>query len=405
MKKLLIDDWNKWIDFTSGGIFAAILGADWRPKINASAACYGAHYDNPITLRYIDRLKEVTGFESVVLYSTGSEATEAYWRAMRVYTGKPGVWGGLIDPDQVGADKTQCDAMHGMTLGAQIMAGRLTWAEMGIAPELGAGRFGTAHEMTSCMIMEPYHAPSAQFHRQSPTIERVMELQAKFPDIPLCVDEVQGGFGRTGKFWAHEWYDGLKPDFVTCGKGMGGGYPLAALLGPKEILEDPRVIESAHLHSTHSGHPAMCAIGLQVLDRIEKDNLVNESRRKGEVLAAGLRGCGLRVHAGNGLLAGIECKDAGQAERVVLACRERGLLVVGTGRKWVKIGPPLTITYEALDEGIGKLRAAIEEVLDGDVETCGDTGAGLENGDADVPTDGIHADRAGGDAAGPEDAG
>jgi acetylornithine/N-succinyldiaminopimelate aminotransferase len=262
LEKLRIEKWSDWIDFTSGGIFAAIFGGDWWPKLHAPmASCYGAHYKNDTTDRYIDMLKEFTGFDSVALFSTGAEATEAFWRVCRVYNGKPGIWGGLIDPDEVLAARTTCDAMHGVTLGALIMAGKIDWPGIGSFRELGAGRFGLAQEATSGMIIEPYHAASAQFHRIDPTINRIKGLHDKFPDIPLCIDEVQGGFGRTGKLFAWEWYEGLKPDFVCIGKAQGGGFPISALLGPKEIMEDKIVIENAHLHSTHSGHPAMCEIG------------------------------------------------------------------------------------------------------------------------------------------------
>lgn len=355
-------------------------------------SCYGAHYSNPTTERYIETLKDYTGYESVALFSTGSEATEAFWRCCRVYNGKPGVWGGLVNPDEVGSEKPLPDAMHGMTLGALIMAGKISYPGLGVFPELGAGRFGQGPEVTACMIMEPYHAASAQFHRIEPTISRVKEMQKTYPGIPLCLDEVQGGFGRTGKLFAYQWYDGLRPDFVCIGKAMGGGLPLAALLGPREIMEDERVIESAHLHSTHSGHPMMCAAGIEVIERIQCDDLIAESLRKGQILAEGLDGCGVRYHAGKGLLAGLEFKDTAQADRVAETCRSHGLLVVPTGRKWIKLGPPFTTPDDELMLGIDLLRGAIEEVLNADVKTCWGPGAGPGDGEGDLRADGIPPD-------------
>ena len=364
------------IDFTSGGIFQSILGQG-HPAIrevlcndDILTSCYAPHHSNPWTQRYIAMLKEWTGYESVALFSTGSEATEAFWRCCRVYNGKPGIWGGLVDPDEVGKDQTRCDAMHGVTLGAMIMAGRMTWPELGIGPEMGATRFGLAPEGTGAMIMEPYHAPSAQFHRIKPTIERIIAHQKEFPEIPLCVDEIQGGFGRTGKKWAHQWYRpaekgmDLKPDFITIGKGAGAGMPLSALLGPAEIMESKTVKELGHLHSTHSGHPLMCAVGCAVIEEIEKHDLISRSYNCGPVIECELLDCGVRYHARHGLLAGLEFADAKEARKVVRACQRRGLLVVDTGRKWVKIGPALTITDEELQGGIKILREAIEEVLD-----------------------------------------
>lgn len=385
------------IDFTSGGIFAAILGPNPKAVRQAMAevdviACYGAHYEHKMATRYKDMLKELTGFESVALFTTGAEATEAFWRCCRVYSGKPGIWGGLVDPDEVGSEKPLSDAMHGVTLGAMIMAGRLSWPELGVWPELGESRFGQRPESTGCMIMEPYHAPSAQFHRIDPTIKRIINNQKEFPDISLCCDEIQGGFGRTGKLFAHQWYDGLKPDFVTIGKGCGAGMPLSALLGPREIMESESVLQAGHLHSTHSGHPVMAAAGCAVIEQLEKKDLIARSFRLGFQLENLLTDyCGsVRIHAGKGLMAGLEFKDADEAHRVAQLCEQKGLLVVDTHRKWIKLGPALTISVEDLENGVMILHDAINEVLnDRQPETRGDSGQGPDESAEDLREPGI----------------
>lgn len=374
-----VSEGREYLDFTSGGIFQAILGNDFTQRVIRQVtlvreipkitSCYG--HTNPWTERYKDQLKEFTGFESVALFTTGSEATEAFWRCMRVYTGKTPIWGGLVDPDEVGDDNPAPDAMHGVTGFALIMAGKLT--------DVYGFRFGQAPESTCGQIMEPYHGPSGQFHRIHPTIERIIAGQAEFPEIPLCIDEIQGGFGRTGRLFAHQWYDpavsqldgkwhyGLKPDFVTIGKAMGAGFPISALLGQKEIMESKAVIEHGHLHSTHSGHPMMCAIGSAVIEEIQKHDLIERSRTMGadleRLLMIEIEPLGVRYHAGRGLLAGLEFKDTEEAEAVQLACERRGLMVVSTGRKWLKLGPALIITDEQLEDGVRILREAIEEVI------------------------------------------
>lgn len=369
--KMWDEEGKRYIDFTSGGIFAAILGAN-NKKLKQAAfdsrvqCCYGHAYENPYAERYKDMLKEFTGYESVVLYSTGSEATEAFWRVCRVYTGKPGIWGGLIDPDEVGKDEPapRYDAMHGVTLGALIMSGKMQLPHLGCFDWIGRDFFGLPQESVGAAIMEPYHAPSAQFHKEEPTMNRIRTNIKTFPDIHFCIDEIQGGFGRTGKLFAHEWYPDLVPEFVTIGKACGGGYPLAALLGPKAILEDPSVIEHAHLHSTHSGHPVMAAIGIEVIKAIEEKNLINRSHALGLIMEGRLKGCEVRFHAGKGLLAGLEFKDAKEAHRVVMGCQKRGLLVVETGCKWIKLGPPLIIEAEDLCRGVEIIKEAIAEVKD-----------------------------------------
>jgi len=380
-------DWSSYIDFTSGGIFAGVLGAGskvvreelGRVWANDGLICsYGHRYPSEAMGRYVEELKEWTGYGGVALFTTGSEATEAFWRVARVYTGKPGIWGGLVDPDEVG--KTEPgptpDAMHGWTLGGMVMAKKVTIPALGKLEgyDLGDGLFGTSPEATCGMIMEPYHAASGQFHRVEPTINRVLARQKEF-EMLLCLDEVQGGFGRTGKKFGYEWYEGLKPDFVCVGKAMGGGMPISALLGPKEVMESEVVKEHGHLHSTHSGHPVMCAVASAVLREIKEKNLVDVSFFKGMALADELKGCGVRFHAGRGLLAGLEFRDAAEAKKVVEACERRKLLVVDTGRKWVKLGPPFVISDEDLVEGCRRLKGAIEEVLS-ERETAADTAHG-----------------------------
>lgn len=403
---------KRYLDFSSGGIFSAILG----PNANELKAaihsvpmlcCYEAAYDNPVAQRLKDMLREMTGYESVCLFSTGAEATEAFWRACRVATGKPGIWGGLIDPDEIGKDTPSplYDSMHGMTLGAQVMAGKMALPYPGMFEWLGAYWFGKPHEQTGCAIFEPYHAPSAQFHREDPTMERIRKGIKEFEDIFYCCDEIQGGLGRTGKLFAHQWYrPDVKPEFVTLGKALGGGLPLSALLGPKDILEDPYVVEHAHLHSTHSGNPAMAAVGVAVLNRIRYDDLIKESHRKGLLMADLLKDTGVRVHAGRGLLAGLEMEGPLMTMQVVEACRKRGLLVVDTGRKWVKVGPAFTITDEEIFEGCRILAEAIQEVKDA-ISSCGDTGQEPGEGGGELQAPGVRAGECCGSAEGTEDAG
>lgn len=368
------------IDLCAGGIFAAMFGDDseivsqairtfsWHNNVFCS---YSAHRQNYWRDKYVSMLKELTGFESVALFSTGSEATEAFWRVARVFTGKPGIWGGLIDPDEVGKDKPEpiYDSMHGVTLGALIMAGKFQGPETNYWMPLAERRLHMDGIMTAGMIIEPYHGPSAQFHKIEPTINRIVTHRKTWSEMLFCIDEIQGGFGRTGKLWAHEHYQEngkmlLNPDFITIGKLCGGGLPLSALLGPKEIMESDIVKEQGHLHSTHSGNPLMCAVGCTVIEEMQKQNLIQRSADLGEKLHEALKTFPIRTH-GKGLLAGFEMKDNEEVKRVTIECLNRGVQVSDTGRKWIKIGPALNIPEEDLIQGISILKEVIGEVIDG----------------------------------------
>lgn len=367
--KAIDKDGKEYIDLTAGGIFAAMFGpgsAIIKKAISGinHFCSYAPHYGNYWRDKYYQLLRDLTGFECAVAFCEGSVAVEAVWRCCRAYNGKPGIWGGLVDPDTVGqgGKGSPSDQFHGWTLGSMIAAGKINWPEMAIWPELGSGRFGTEANRTACMIMEPYHAASGQFHRVDPTINRIKEMQSTYPDIPLCIDEIQGGFGRTGKLFAHEHYDDLKPDFVTIGKLAFGGFPGAAVLGPREIMESDSVKEFGHMHSTHSGNPLVCAVGCAVIEEMIALDLINEAARKELIIRDELQSLPVRSFV-KGLLAGIEFSGEQEAGSVVEKCRDRGLLVIDTGRKWVKIGPALTIEDETLTEGIKILREVIESEI------------------------------------------
>ena len=380
------------IDLAAGGIFAATLGANSpiiREALARNVETFCSYSESRVDKwrdRYIEMLKDFTGFESVSLFSTGSEACEAAWRACRAYTGKPNVWGGLIDPDEVGKNHPQSDQMHGWTLGSMIMAGKMSWHEMGIYPELGENRFGQTPHSTAMMIMEPYHAPSGQFHKIDPTINRIVSLQKEFDFIPLCIDEIQGGFGRTGNLFSYQHYgDLLKPDLVTIGKLCGGGLPMSALLGSKEILESDAVKEFGHLHSTHSGNPLMCSVGCAVIEEIQKQDLIVRSSKLGAEMHDWLSVLPVNVH-GKGLMAGIVMDYPFEAKRVTKLCLERGVQVVDTGRRWVKIGPQLNIEEEVLFEGIKVVKEVVEQVVsEWEAQACGDSGQEPEGVDSVLP--------------------
>jgi 4-aminobutyrate aminotransferase-like enzyme len=190
-------------------------------------------------------------------------------------------------------------------------------------------------------------------------------------NILLAFDEMQAGFGRTGRRFGYQHYE-VTPDLIACGKGMGGGVPLSGVLGKAEVMDLPDI---GNMSSTHSANPLVCAAGLAVLEELEQRNLIDEATRKGELLFNGLRELQQRFPdrisdlLGKGLIAAVlfSNPETGSADgpftsTVAERCMQKGLLVVHTGRESIKIGPPLTITDQALLEGVDVLGEAIEEV-------------------------------------------
>jgi 4-aminobutyrate aminotransferase-like enzyme len=189
----------------------------------------------------------------------------------------------------------------------------------------------------------------------------------------LAFDDIQGGFGRTGKLFAYQHY-AVKPDLLCLGKAMSGSIPLSAVVGRRSIMDLPDI---GSMSSTHSANPISCAAGLAMLEELEDRELVREAARKGKLLHKYLDGMKSR-HTdrisyifGNGLLAGIIFKDPGSGKpdglfpsKVCERAMQKGLLLVHTGRESIKIGPPLVISDGALLEGLKVLEESIDEIAE-----------------------------------------
>ena len=181
--------------------------------------------------------------------------------------------------------------------------------------------------------------------------------------ILLAVDEIQTGFGRTGRFFATEWTT-ARPDLVIMAKGIASGLPLSGILAARELLE--KFGPGAH-GGTYGGNAVACAAALATLDIIDEEGLVENARRQGERLLDGVR----RVSAdnasvaevrGRGLMVGIEFAERDglkplpeKAKAVLAAALERRLLLLtaGTYGQVVRIIPPLNTTDEEIDLAIG----------------------------------------------------
>ena len=191
-------------------------------------------------------------------------------------------------------------------------------------------------------------------------------------DVLLVFDEVQTGFARTGKMFAHEHY-GVRADLICIGKGVTSTLPLAGVLGPAEILD---LLPPAEITTTHAAHPVSCAAALANLDVIENENLVAESTRKGLIAESELRRLQQRFPdvvadiAGFGLLRGIHIRNPKTGE----LCREtardwtwesvrHGVMLFQVNRPSIKVCPPLVIDDDAIVEGVEALGDSLECLL------------------------------------------
>lgn len=196
-------------------------------------------------------------------------------------------------------------------------------------------------------------------------------------DMLLIFDEAQTSFGRTGQWYGFQ-HDGVTPDILTLSKTLGAGLPLAALVTTAEI-EQKAYEKGFVFYTSHVNDPLVAAVGCTVMDVIAKENLLAAAREKGDYLAAALKQL-VEKHEvvgdarGRGLLQGIEIvkdkmsKERSEAigDRITARCLELGLhmnIVCLPGMGGVfRIAPPLTVSYEELEEGISMLDQAITDV-------------------------------------------
>ena len=387
---------NRFIDFTST-IFVANVGHS-NPRVVSAIrevidrplqSCYA--YGCELRAHYLERLVGFAGapFEKAFLLSAGTEATEAALKLMRMYGQRQGKRRrGIVCME---------GNWHGRTLGAQMLSSNrlqrdwigyedpdihhipfpYPWALNGRSGEMFLEESLRDLEATgvdialdvSGFMLETFQGWGAVFYPDD--YVQAIESLCRRHDILLAFDEMQSGFGRTGRAFGYQHY-GVTPDLLCCGKGMGGGMPLSGVLGSAEVMDLPDI---GNMSSTHSANPLACAAGLAVLDEIEDRNLIAETERKGEILLGTLANLSGRFPKrvdrvlGRGLVAAVLFldPDSGRPDssftsRVAERCMQKGVLVVHTGRESIKLGPPLTITDGALLEGVGVIADSIAEV-------------------------------------------
>lgn len=391
---------NAWIDFTST-IFVANSGhsnpgiIDALQKQLQRKLLHSYTFSHEIRLEFLEYLIKMLPpyLQKAFLLSAGTEATECALKLMQMY--------GQTVHKSKKAIISFSGAMHGRTLGAEILRGMpqnspwigyrdpnifhlpfpYPWTQRGqnqktydwvkhFEQDINELKLqGLNPDDVAGIIIESYLGWGAIFYPKK-YIQALCRF-AKAHNILVTFDDIQGGFGRTGKLLAYQHYE-VEPDLVCLGKGLSGSLPLSAVVGRAEIMDLPDV---GSMSSTHSANPLCCAAGLANLKAINSLNLVDESRRKGKILHTFLNQLKEQyphriAHIfGNGLIAAIIFKDP-QTEKpdtqfpswVCELCMQRGLLLVHTGRESIKIGPPLVIDDEVLDEGLTVLAESIKDI-------------------------------------------
>jgi 4-aminobutyrate aminotransferase / (S)-3-amino-2-methylpropionate transaminase / 5-aminovalerate transaminase len=226
-----------------------------------------------------------------------------------------------------------------------------------------------APDRVAAIIIEPVQGDGGFLPAPVPFLKALREI-TKRHGIVLIADEIQTGFGRTGKLFGFE-HSGIQPDLVTVAKSLAGGFPLSGVVGRAEIMDAPL---PGGLGGTYGGNAVSCAAALAVLEAFERDGLLDRAEKLGQRLQAGLRELAKKHSVignvrGLGFMQAIELvtdqktktPDPDRAQRVIDGARQRGLLVIkcGVHRNVIRFLAPLVVSEEDLDKALGIIDAAL----------------------------------------------
>lgn len=390
---LFDDRGRRYLDFTAG-IGVTSTGHCHPKVVDATRRQVGtivhAQYTtvmHPWLLELADRLAERMpgALDSLFFANAGSEAVEAALRLARHATGRPNV---IVFQG----------AFHGRTMGAASMTTSKTAFRAGLQPlmagvavapfpyarryrwsETEAVDFAlrelehllhtvTAPAETAAVFVEPVLGEGGYVPTPDGFMRGLRELCNRHGML-LVADEVQTGFGRTGRFWGHE-HSGVTPDVIITAKGLASGFPLSAIAAPEALMQRGWPGSQG---GTYGGNAVSCAAALATLEVIDEEGLVENAARIGAELLSGLEGLSEKHAAiadvrGRGLMIGVEFMDGEDkpdpefARQVQRECEREGLLLLtcGTYSNVVRFLPPLVVTSEQAAEGLVIFRSAVE---------------------------------------------
>lgn len=394
-------DGNDYLDFTTG--IGVTSTGHCHPRVVAAAreqvgkvihAQYTTVMHKPL-LELTQKLGEVlpAGLDSVFYANSGSEAVEAAIRLARMATGRPNIvvfQGGFHGRTVAAASLTTAGTRFSAGF-APLMAG------VHMAPFPYAFRYGwdektavdfalreldylmlsrTAPGDTAALLIEPVLGDGGYLPAPPAFLDGLAERSRRW-DIPLILDEVQAGCGRTGKFWGHQ-HSAATPDILITAKGIASGFPISAIAASTELMAKGWPGSQG---GTYGGNAVAAAAACATLDVIREEDLVENARIRGQQLQQGLKTLQDKYadeHSaigdvrGLGLMQAVEfvasdgAADPATAAAVQQATTRHGLLTLtcGPAGNVVRLIPALVVTAEEIDLGLERFTAAVADVLE-----------------------------------------
>ncbi len=349
---------NEYIDCSAGHGVANLGHA--HPKVAAALAEQATRlitlfetFPNDQRALLMEKLTALTpGLERVFFCNSGTEANEAAIKFSRVSTGRTGIVAAMR-------------GFHGRTLGALSATWNKKYREAfePLVPDYQHVPFNNVEaldaalgENTAAVLLEAIQGEGGVYPADPAFLQAARQLCTERGAM-LVIDEVQSGFGRTGKMFAYQHF-GVVPDMVCVAKSLAGGVPIGAVLLGEEVKN-----LAPGLHgSTFGGNPLSMAAGVAALSAMQEEDLPRQAAEKGEYLMEKLHGISsplVREVRGMGLMVGMELKQ--KVAPYLKALQERRIIALNAGLTTIRLLPPLVITYEQMDEVV----SALQTVLNG----------------------------------------
>ena len=356
---------NSYLDCSSGHGVANLGHAN--PKVAAAVAEQALRlvtlfetFPNDQRAALMQKLTSLTpGLERVFFCNSGTESIEAAIKFARLSTGRT---------DIIAAMR----GFHGRTLGALSATWNKTYREpfAPLVPDFSHVPYNNiealekaVNEHTAAVILEPIQGEGG-VHPADPGYLQAALCICHEKGALLIIDEVQTGFGRTGKLFAYQ-HSGITPDILCCSKSLAGGIPMGAVLLGERVHN---LVPGMH-GSTFGGNPLACAAALAALSVIEDEKLPQQAAEKGAYLMNKLRAIqspNIREVRGLGLMIGIEVKQ--KVTPYLKALQEKHIIALNAGMTVIRLLPPLVISYAQLDQLADALAEVLTQGMDGAVD-------------------------------------
>jgi acetylornithine/succinyldiaminopimelate/putrescine aminotransferase len=359
---------NKWIDLTSG-IFAMNAGHS-NPVINQAIKnqldadmVFSFLYSTKIRKTLAERLLEISPshFEKVVLLNTGSEATDTAYKLIKY-------WAKANDRKYIVSFR---GSYHGRVLSTDLMCGgegNSNWSNVtdddilfldfpyDKETQFDPSALGDPSKIAA-FVLETYQGWSAQCYPDK--YMRDLYDFAKQNGCLVCFDEIQAGFYRMGEIYGYLTYgDYIKPDIVCLAKALGAPLPISAVLSTRELIDGAK-----KLGGTNAGNPLCCAAALANIEFLTNKDFQSDLKRKIKVFENRLKNLEkydiINYINVRGMIGAIIFNNKEIANSVVVNSVRKGVMPVNTWSTSIKIGPPLTISIDAINEALDVIEECI----------------------------------------------